>query len=356
MAGDRLLDRRDHLRSRPTDGLRERLRLRVGLGRALERPLGVGHGHPAPGREQLGGHGHPIEQERCERVGPLEAEPVGEPLHPVAEPVGQPRRAALGDREEVVVGQELADRRDLDRAELLRRQLRRRGELPEALDLVAPVLEPRRAPGDAREDVDDPAPDGELATVLHHVHARVAELRESFREGVGCELDAGRELHRPGRAEGRGDRLHRGQVGSHDDERSRRSAETPDRVGPPGCHLRRRIHPLVGQRIPRRQERHAVRTEVRADLGGQVLCLARAGSDDHQRGVQRDRQRRQEGVLSGVDLRDDRSFPLQQDALDGRGAHERIEHIPERHPTSRKREHHNANSPGRVATGHREGF
>ncbi len=201
--------------------------------------------------------------------------------------------------------------------------------------------------------------------MLHHVHAVVAELRESFREGVGCELDAGRELHRPSRAEGRWDRLHRGQVGSHDDERSRRSAEAPDRVGPPGRHLRRRIHPLVRQRVPRRQERHAVGTEVGADLGGQVLGLARAGGDDHQRGVQRDRQRRQERVLSGVDLRDDRSFPLQQDPLDGRGAHERIEHIPERHPTSqetqtenanRKREHHNANSPGRVATGHREGF
>jgi hypothetical protein len=104
VAGDRILDRGDHLRSRPADGLRERRRLRVGLGRALERPLGLGHGHPAPRREQLGGHRHPIEQERCERVGSLEAEPVGEPLHAVAEPVGQVRRASLGDREEVVIG------------------------------------------------------------------------------------------------------------------------------------------------------------------------------------------------------------------------------------------------------------
>jgi hypothetical protein len=60
----------------------------------------------------------------------------------------------------------------------------------------------------------------------------------------------------------------------------------------------------------------------------------RTRSHDHERAVQRDGQPGQESVLSRVDLGDDRAGALQQQALERRRTDERIEHVPERHPTS----------------------
>ena len=117
---------------------------------------------------------------------------------------GMRASAVRRDRAERVVGQELADRCDLDRADLLGRELRRRRELAEPLDLVAPVLEPHRPPRDAREHVDDATPNGELPPVLDDVDPDVAELREPFRERVRRELHAGRELDRSGACLGSG--------------------------------------------------------------------------------------------------------------------------------------------------------
>ncbi len=339
---DRFLERVQDGGPRPSDRLGEGLGLRVGLRGTLQRSLCVRQCHPAPGGKELSERRHALEQERREGIGPFETQTVGEPLQPVAEPIGHPGSAFRRDRAERVVGQELTDRCDLDPSDLLGRELRRRRELPEPLDLVAPVLEPHRTPRDAREHVHDPTPNGELSPALDHVHPQVAELREPFRERIRRELHAGRELDRSGGAQGRRHRLHRGEVRGDHDERSFGDAEAADGVGPPGRHLGRRVHPLVRQGVPRGKERDAVRSQVGADLGSQLLRFARTGCHDEEGSVQRDREPGEDGVLPGVDLGHDGPCALEQQALERRGADERVEHLPERHPTSPQKREQNA--------------
>ena len=259
------------------------------------------------------------------------------------------------DRADVVVGQQLAHRCDLDPADLLGRQLRRRRELAERARSRRPSTRGardaarcrgtrrRRRPG--RRTLPDarPRPPGRSRAPRAAPRAHPAPARRP--RPAAPERRAQRRRHR----------LHRGEVRRDDDERTVGDAEAADRVGPPGRDLGRRIHPLVRQRVPRREERDALRAQVGADLGCQFLGFARTGGDHEQRRVQRHRHPGEDGVLPGVDLGHDRAGALQQQPLERRGADERIEHLPERHPTSPNANATTRTAPVAVATGHPRG-
>jgi hypothetical protein len=317
----------------------------------LQRALRLRHHDPGTGREQLPRRRHAVEEERRERVGSLETESVGEALQAVAEPVGQVRGTSRGDRAELVVGEELPHRRDLDPAHLLGRELGRRRELAEPLDLVAPVLEPSRSPGDAGEHVDDAPADRELPSVLDHVHADVAELGQPLRERIRGQLHARRELQRRHRPQGRRHRLHRGEVWGHEHEGAACRAEASEGVGPSGRDLGRRVHPLVGKRVPCREEGDGARPEVGPDLRGELLGLPRAGRHHHQWSVEGDGEPGEEEVLSRVGAGDDRAGALQQEPLERLRRDESLEDLAERHHTSPEPEPGNANSPVRGRDG-----
>ena len=193
---ERLVERMEHVRTRPADRLGERLALVVRLARAVLRALRLRQHHPRPVRQQLRHRRHVVEHERRQRLGALDEQPVGDPLEPVAEPVGLQLRPASGERADRVVRDQLAHRRDEHARRLGGRELRRRRELAERLDLLAPVLEADRAARVAGEDVDDAAAHRELAAMLDQIGSRVAQVDQPVGERVGGELQAGDELER----------------------------------------------------------------------------------------------------------------------------------------------------------------
>ena len=77
--------------------------------------------------------------------------------------------------------------RRVDRAQ---RALRERRERADRLDLVAEELDAERLAAGRREDVDEPAADGELAALLDALDALVARERERLREPVDARLVA----------------------------------------------------------------------------------------------------------------------------------------------------------------------
>ena len=99
------------------------------------------------------------------------------------------------------------DRRAVD---LAQRPLRERRERADALDLVAEELDPQRLAAGRREDVDEPAADGELAALLDPLDALVAGERELLGEQVDPRLVAARDRDRrrarPGRRHPLGER------------------------------------------------------------------------------------------------------------------------------------------------------
>ena len=84
---ERLVERMEHVRTRPADRLGQRLALVVRLARAVLRALRLRQHHPRPVRQQLGHRRHVVEHERRQRLGALDEQPVGHALQPVAEPV-----------------------------------------------------------------------------------------------------------------------------------------------------------------------------------------------------------------------------------------------------------------------------
>ena len=104
------------------------------------------------------------------------------------EVVGRRRRRARRPRRAEVDLDQLAptlagriDRRAVDRAE---RALRERRERADLLDLVAEELDAERLAPGRREDVDEPAADGELAALLDALDALVARRGEVLGERV----------------------------------------------------------------------------------------------------------------------------------------------------------------------------
>src|SRR5207253_977929 len=115
---------------------------------------------------------------------PLGVESVRDPLQEVGEAIRMAPGLLGGSFADAVVWDQLADRPDLDLDQARGRELRRRGELADRLDLITPVLQADRAARYPREHVEHAPADGELATVLHDIHTEVPELDELFGEPV----------------------------------------------------------------------------------------------------------------------------------------------------------------------------
>ena len=108
------------------------------------------------------------------------------------------------------------------------RALRERREGAHLLDLVAEELDAKRLAAGGREDVDDPAADGELPALVDAVDPLVARERELLGEPVDARLVADAEV------DGSGSRLERRQALG---ERARRRADEPAR----GEHVERAV-------------------------------------------------------------------------------------------------------------------
>ena len=144
---------------------------------------------------------------------------IGEPRQPALHAVEQqalaealpllaaPRLGAhqlRGPGPHLVGGEQLAGREDARLGEVAGRALVAGAEARQAVDLVAPQVDADRLVAGRREDVDDRAPAGELATMLDELLAAVAELGEPSDELVG--IDDVVRMH--------ADRIDRGGVGA----------------------------------------------------------------------------------------------------------------------------------------------
>jgi hypothetical protein len=171
---------------------------RRGEGGLLLGQLGGPVAHP-PGLDQkhLGIGAHQVEQgvlavgePRQPRLHPVEGEALGQSLPLVPPPrLGRHQRRRPGP--DLVGGQHLPAREDLDAVDPLRRALVGHRELGEAVDLVAPQVDAHGAVGGRGEHVDDRAPAGHLAAVLDDVLAAVPGGHEPLHESDGVDDIAG---------------------------------------------------------------------------------------------------------------------------------------------------------------------
>ena len=190
-----------------------------------------------------------------------------------------------------VLGSELGRRSDLHPLGLLERALREGREPGQALDLDVEQLAANGSFLGGRIDVENVAADGELAAVLHLLHALVAAGHQPARHLVEVEQPALLDLEAVGPQRRVGELL--GQSHRARDEHRRRLAEERIESGHTQAHQmgRRREMRLVAH-AARRIEAHRTRAEKGLQVGGQVASRAI---------VARHHQRRALGV--GVDQR-----------------------------------------------------
>ena len=185
--------------------------------------------------------------------------------------------------------------RDLERA------LVGDAEVADLLDLVAPELDAQRVVLGGREDIEDAAPDGEVAALLDQLGAGVAGVDQvgddvgQFAAGVSRAQDDRAQLTQPRylRLE---QRAHRGDEGT--DRAGGRVVG--GRMGQPAQHgqplpdgVRARREPLVRQGLPTGVERDLIARQQAAEGRHEVLGLASgAGHGEHRRLRVRVRHRR----------------------------------------------------------------
>ena len=145
---------------------------------------------------------HAVGQDGCERLHPLDGDPLGElgaHLGELGVPPGQDRRALAHGR-----GQQqlTAGRRPEPVPGDLERALVGHAEVADLLDVVAPELHPQGVLLGGREHVEDPAADGELAALLDQVGRGVADGHQGLGEVLVGDLVARAHDHglrgRPG--------------------------------------------------------------------------------------------------------------------------------------------------------------
>ena len=212
------------------------------LGRRLEPEHGIGRQviRHAPevgvevGEEKLRSRQHEAGAHGLDEVAPFApCKPeLGRPL------VDRPRRLRPQPR-----APEFRERQQQQLVDRPERALRGRVEGTHALDRVAHELQAGRLPVADREDVQDAAPQREVAGILHQGDAVVAPLDEPRDERV------------------RGDRLPRDHVGNRRGELGARQAAQPPRLGGRDHDGRRGVDEVVealgpgGHRLARRRQR-----------------------------------------------------------------------------------------------------
>jgi hypothetical protein len=194
-----------------------------------------------------------VEQQRQQRLDPLDVEALGD----LGEQVAGDRHlggelagpAALG-----LAQADLAARPGLDRGQLGQGALAGHGEGADALDLVAPELDPDRVVLARREEVDQAAADGHLAPALDHVGAPVAGGDQPLQQLLELDPVAVATVTGLDRVQAGGQRLHHARAGTV----SRRSRHLGGaRAGGAGAGGGHRLgagrEALVGQRLPGRE-------------------------------------------------------------------------------------------------------
>ncbi len=231
---------------------------------------------------EVGGQGlEVVEQQRQQRLDPLDVEALGDLGEQVA-----------GDR---VLGGELAGpaplglaqanlaaRPGLDLRQLGQGALAGHGEGADALDLVAPELDPDRVVLARGEEVDQPAPDGHLAAALDHVGAPVAGGDQPLQQLLQLDLVAPGHPHRVDRVQARGQRLHH-RPGGHGQQAQSvllGQAEPVEQAQAGGHRLGAGREPLVGQGLPGREGGGRIGPEERGGVGGQGLGVGGGGGGD----------------------------------------------------------------------------
>src|SRR5581483_4842929 len=145
------------------------------------------------------------------------------------------------------------------------------------LDLVAEELDAERLAPGGREDVDEPAANGEVAALLDPLDAFVARRREALGEHVDPRLVADGEPERRGarlrRREALGDRGR----GGADEAASLEHRERPRALAD---EVRRRLEPRAVAHAPRREERDGLVAEEPAGRLGGVAGVGVLGQED----------------------------------------------------------------------------
>ena len=157
-------------------------------------------------------------------------------------------------------------------------------EVADLLDGVAPELDPHRMLLSGREDIEDAAPDSQLAAMFHGLGPRVADLDQPGDHVVEVSGVTGPEPDRLQLAQAADDRLEQAADRGGDHGERAGPGVGRVRVGEPAQHrqplpgyvwLRRQ--PLVRQRLPGREAGRSALGQQRAERGGQVLCLPDGG-------------------------------------------------------------------------------
>ena len=179
----------------------------------------------------------------------------------------------------------------------VQRPLGERRKRTHLLDLVPEQLHAQRLATRRREDVDDPSPDRELATLLDPVDALVTGVRELPGEPVQTRLCPDDEPHRP-RPRLRG----RQALG----ERRRRRADEPpcgENVQGAGAfadEVRRRLEARCVRDPAARKQRDPIGTQKPGGPLGRVSCVCVLREDDQQPSAELLVQRREDERQSGL--------------------------------------------------------
>ena len=221
---------------------------------------------------------------RQPRLHAVEHLALGEPL-PLLPPPRRLGEQRLGPGPHLGRRQQLTAREHLDVADVVGAALVADRELRQALDLVAPLVDPHRVLGGGGEHVDDRAAHRDLAPSLHLVLAAVAHADEPRDELVAVDRVADPQTDRLAvldvRAEPLDERPHR-----RDDDRRRgvaALAQAPHHPQAPAHRLERRRHPFERQGLPRREQLHLVAPEHRDEVAGDALGLRRRRHRDEHR-------------------------------------------------------------------------
>ena len=179
----------------------------------------------------------------------------------------------------------------------MERALRERREGADRLDLVAEELDPERLAARGREDVDEPAADGELSALLHPFDALVAGERKLLGETLDAGLLAGGELDPLGPLVGRRQQLRERGRGSADEPARSEDVERPCALAD---EVRRRLEAGVPADAAARQQRDLLVAEVprRRLRGVPGVGVFREEGDERAAGaqVERGQQQRQPGL------------------------------------------------------------
>ena len=255
--------------------------------RARADALGIGEQHRRAGRQQvreqleLG-----PDQRRDQRLHALGGDALGQVLQQLAQRrvvlvgAGEHRGPAphLGGEQQFATagGVQLVDGGD--------GALVGHGEAAQLADLVAPELDAHGVLGGGREDVDDPAADGELAAGGDHLHPRVGQLDEADQQVVEVVGVADPQADRLQPAQAGRDRLDQAAGGRHDQPGRGGGVGQPAEDRQPAADgVRARREPLVRQGLPARQHGDDVATEQVRGGGGEVVGLAVGRGDGEDR-------------------------------------------------------------------------